>query len=67
VHGHHVMGAGDGTAAGGGLAVLATRGWRVEHRGELGNTPDVEERAVSHRGDLSAVKQFDGGKTNAFQ
>jgi hypothetical protein len=39
----------------------------VEHWRKLGNTPDVEEKAGSHRGGLSAVKRFGGGKTTAFR
>jgi hypothetical protein len=60
------VGAGDGVAVGSGLAVLAARGWRVEHRRKLGNTPDMEERVGSHRGGLSVVKRFGGGQMTAF-
>jgi hypothetical protein len=40
---------------------------RSPHRGKLGNTPDVVERVVSHRGGLSALKRFSGGKTTIFR
>jgi hypothetical protein len=46
--GHLAVGTGARTAAGGDSAGLAAQGRRVEHRGKLGNTSDVEERAKSH-------------------
>jgi hypothetical protein len=46
--GHLTVGSGARVAAGGDSAGLAARGRRVEHRGKLGNTSDVEERAESH-------------------